>query len=99
MANRRRIAALILGVLFAFMLIFSSALIIHEADHDCCGEDCPICRVIAISLKLIRTLGLALLAAAAFSVLSRGGHVSNSHPLCRITAPRTLVRLKIRLND
>ena len=42
----KKTAALLLCVFFALAMLFSSALIIHEAGHDCAGEDCPICRAV-----------------------------------------------------
>ena len=42
----KKTAALLLCVFFALAVLFSSALIIHEAGHDCAGEDCPICRAV-----------------------------------------------------
>ncbi len=39
----RRILSAVAAALFLGFQVFSAAYIIHEADHDCCGEGCPIC--------------------------------------------------------
>lgn len=43
----KRMAAGIVAFLMLFIILFSAALIAAEADHDCTGEDCPICACIA----------------------------------------------------
>ncbi len=40
---RKRISAGIIGLMVLLIAVFSAVFIIAEADHDCCGEDCPIC--------------------------------------------------------
>ena len=66
MTSQKRIGALILCIGMALVLAVSAAFIIHEADHDCSGEDCPVCRMIAANINLLRTLGLAVIAFLAF---------------------------------
>ncbi len=39
----RRILSAVAAALFLGFQVFSAAYIIHEADHDCCGEGCPVC--------------------------------------------------------
>ncbi|MCR5332257.1 MAG: hypothetical protein K6E62_13900 [Lachnospiraceae bacterium] len=38
-----RIASGIMGSMMLFIVLFSSLFIAAEADHDCVGDDCPIC--------------------------------------------------------
>ncbi len=40
--TRRILAAVGVALLLGFQIL-STAYIIHEADHDCCGEECPVC--------------------------------------------------------
>ncbi len=44
--RHKRIVAGILGMLMLFFTLFSAFYIIAEADHDCTGDDCPICACI-----------------------------------------------------
>ncbi len=46
MPGHKRVAAGIMGLLMLFIMLFSSFYIAAEADHDCKGEDCPICACI-----------------------------------------------------
>ncbi len=99
MRNRRRICALILFIALSLIISVSFAYIAFEAHHDCCGEDCPICRTIAVNIQVIRILGLALLIAAAILILRRGQTAR-----CRWTRHNrfisgTPVSWKVRLND
>ena len=58
----RKKAALALAILFVFVMLFSHIFVIVEADHECSGEDCHICEVIATVSDTIR--GLSLVGAA-----------------------------------
>lgn len=54
------------AVLFAFLAaftLFSLFFIIIEADHDCCGENCPVCLIIQFSQRNIQLLRLILCSA------------------------------------
>ncbi len=72
MTNRRRVTALLLCIGLVFALAVSSAFIAHEAGHDCTGNDCPICQMIAVNVNLLRTIGLAVLLLLALFALLRG---------------------------
>ena len=99
MTGRKRFGALLLCIGLILVLSVSTAFIAHEADHDCCGEDCPICRTIAINISLLRTLGLAVLAALfLFFLLSARPVHCWQERYARILSG-TLVSWKIRLND
>ena len=98
MTRRKRIGALLLCVGLVLVLAVSAAFVAHEADHDCSGEDCPICLIIANTIRLLRMPGLA--AAALLSLFL----LSGSSARCRLNRPAgffsgTLVSWKIRLND
>ena len=44
----KRFKAIILAVTFASFMIFFNAFAIAEANHDCAGEQCEICRVFEV---------------------------------------------------
>ena len=100
MTNRKRSAALLICIGLVLALSVSAAFVAHEAGHhDCCGEDCPVCRTIAITKGLLRAFRLLLLSlltllapAACLCTLLRQTGVS-------VHASGTLVSWKIRLND
>ncbi len=64
MTNKKRFAAIALAALVLFVLMTSLFVIAHEADHDCTGENCPVCAFIAVCRNTLKTLGDALIAAA-----------------------------------
>lgn len=59
MAKRTRFAAACGAVLLVFALLFSVFFIVSEADHNCIGEDCPICHQIQTCQKLLEQLSTA----------------------------------------
>ncbi len=99
MTNQKRVGALILCIGMALVLAVSAAFIIHEADHDCCGEDCPICRMIAVNISLLRTLGLAVIAFLPLFFLIFGRPELHSGSRCACFFSGTPVSWKVRLND
>ncbi len=70
-SKHRKIAAGILGMLMLFVMLFSAFYIVAEADHDCAGNDCPICVCIQQCENTLHQLsnGTALQAAVIIPVL------------------------------
>ncbi len=99
MKGRKRIGALLLCIGLVLVLSVSAAFIIHEAGHDCTGEDCPICRNIAINIRLLCAAGFAALVLQAFRLLPVMRAVYGLQDRDAHFCPETLVRWKIRLND
>ena len=98
MTDRKQVRALLLCAGFILVLAVSSAFLIHEADHDCCGEDCPICRTIAMTGMLMRVLFVIASAWLLFSlpaVLS----ARRASAGARFILSETPVSRKIRMND
>lgn len=99
MRDRRRLLALLLcsGLLLA--LSVSSAFIVLEEGHTCCGETCEICESIAKTVALLRGVArFAFLLPFAACVLPL------LRAICALKAARrpafgTLVCWKVRLND
>ncbi|MCR5142246.1 MAG: hypothetical protein K6C68_06930 [Ruminococcus sp.] len=58
--SRIRATAWIVLLVFSLVLFFSSAFIIVHSDHDCTGENCSICMVLAQRHKTLHTLGTAV---------------------------------------
>ena len=58
--KRNRIIALVLAAIVFFTFAFSVCVIATEAGHDCHGENCPICEIIAICENNIKGLSLIL---------------------------------------
>ena len=98
MEKKKRIAALVLAVTVLFVMLYSALFIAAEADHDCVGENCPICYQINVCQNTLKSLSLAV-SAAAFAA-------AFTYTLCRgisvcmdCAQSYTLVSLKVKLSD
>ncbi len=94
--NRKRLAVLLAVLLFA-ALAFSALFMIAEADHDCIGEDCPVCQQIAVCAKTLELLSLTMLAVCGIRLACA---VSGKNSAFAETAASgaTLVSNKIKLS-
>ena len=68
MSKKNRIVAILLAVTVLFVMLFSVCYIAAEANHDCTGEDCPICCQISLCENTLKSLGnaIAIVIVAAF---------------------------------
>jgi hypothetical protein len=95
-APQKKRAPLILltAIILCGAVIFSGYFIISEIDHDCCGEDCPVCLQIEIAHRaleaFVRACPAFLLAVVIVQVTTR--------PHSSIFFPATLITLKIKLS-
>ncbi|MBQ7645754.1 MAG: hypothetical protein IJS94_00655 [Clostridia bacterium] len=67
MVTKRRFAAAILAAFILVAVAASLFIVVHEADHDCIGEGCPICAVVAVCQNTLKTLSGALAVCAAIA--------------------------------
>ena len=88
----------LLAAVLAVVLLSSAIYLAVEANHDCSGDDCAICRQISICENLLKSLGLAGAAAAITAVLT--------YTMCRailscteMIGTLTLVSLKVKLSN
>ena len=98
MTKKKRIISLIVAVAVFFVMLYSALYIAAEANHDCVGENCPICYQISVCENTLKNLSLAVCAvafAAAFTyTLCRS--ISSS---AAVIPSYTLVSLKVKLTD
>ncbi len=95
---RERRPPAVMAAVLALILLFSLFLPVLEAEHDCCGEDCPVCEQIRACLQLLRDLLPALAAAGTAALLSvpvRGP--GEGQVFARFET--TLIALKVKLSD
>ena len=98
MTKKFRFMTRLLAVVLAVVMLSSAIYLAVEANHDCSGEDCAICRQISICENLLKSLGLAGDAAAISAAFT--------YTVCRAILPRaemngtlTLVALKVKLSN
>ena len=96
MTNKRRIISILMILLIVFVLVSSFWFILHETHHDCTGEDCPVCAMIAICRNTLKTVLIALLLVlSALASRSAGrAFVSSS---AQFDPEETPVSLKVKL--
>lgn len=92
-----RFAAVVISMLMLSVMLFSTFYVIQESDHDCCGDDCPICFQIDQCLSLLRNIGegSAAIAITTALMLISGSTVPLLSCLVR---PVTPVSFKVRMN-
>ena len=93
-----KVSAGIVGIMVALSFVFSLFFITVEADHDCEGEDCHICRTLEVCEGLLRQSGAA--------VTSGAVPVAAVWIICLVSVPvmtyvqdKTLVTDKVKMND
>ena len=98
MTKKKRIISLIVAVAVFFVMLYSALFIVSHAEHDCVGENCPICYQISVCQNALKNLSLAV-SAAAFAA-------AFTYTLCRsisacadVTPSYTLISLKVKLTD
>ena len=96
MTERTRIISAITVITVVFVLLFSILYIAVEADHDCTGEDCPICEQIAICQQQLEQLsgGIAVIVTALFAFF---GLYVFSVKYVTVQKLCTLITLKVKL--
>ncbi len=98
MTKRERIAAAVLALLAVFVMLSSAFFIIAHADHDCTGEDCPICEQICACVKGFRRFALAALTALVIVALVYACNIRLGGKACAF-APSSPILLKVKLSN
>ena len=97
-AKANRIAAGIMSIMLLVIVLFSSFYIAAEADHDCTGEDCPICACIQQCDNTLRRIGNGS-AAQSSAVVPVLFILFVSALFVAEFSQETLVSRKVRLNN
>lgn len=96
--KKKRIIIIILTVLFALSVIFTFSFICANADHDCVGEDCPVCAEIQSCEDFLKTVAATASVAVAAIVVCKEGIVAL--PFFYDRAYNTsLITLKVKLSN
>ena len=98
MTKKFRFMTRLLAVVLAVVMLSSAVYLAVEANHDCSGEDCAICRQISICENLLKSLGLAG-AAAAITAAFTYTMCKAILPCTEMTGTLTLVALKVKLSN
>ncbi len=99
MVKWKRSGALMLCLGLLLILMVSSAFILTEADHDCCGEACPICAAVAVCGRLLCITGIAVTVALSVPALNGNGLFHMIREEAALFGSGTPVSWKVRLNN
>ena len=99
MSKKSRFLAAVVASALIFAMLFSACFIVAEADHDCSGDDCQICRQISICVDSLKSLCYSILLAVSLAVFARYPAVSMQLFSRKKPARTTLVSLKVKLSD
>ena len=98
-ARNRRIFSGLLSAFVLSVLLFSSAFVASESDHDCSGRDCPICLELQNCVATIQLMGSALGGDAVVPAQAESIGLDAS-AFCSYRAPvLTLQRLGVRFDE
>ena len=61
---------LIICLMLSLSIILSVCMIEHSSEHNCIGENCQICRDIALQRELLKSILLCLLCGSAIVLVS-----------------------------
>ena len=93
--NRKAFAILLVLV---FSLLFSSVYMILEAEHDCTGEDCPVCAALLQCEENLLLYKFIFAAAVHLIFLLPAAFGSTEKPAIQLR-PLTPISLKVQLNN
>lgn len=98
MTKKNRKIAMLLAVAVIIVLVFSAFLIAVEAEHDCIGDNCPICQLIAICENNLHNLSLSFVSTAlAFVLTYKLITIQTAYNIIREVC--TPVSLKVKLSN
>lgn len=80
------------------VIVLAGIFIVMEADHDCEGEDCPVCQCLENCQTTLRQLGAVTVTASA-SLFSVFLLITTCFHLVKVFCNDTPVSTKVRLND
>ncbi len=98
MNRKKKLLSGILCGIFAAVLVVSGALIATHLQHDCPGENCPVCAAIANWEQLLRGMALAAALGSVLLLTQRSSGISMAARFDGAAA-HTLVTLKVKLSD
>lgn len=97
MTAKKRILTAVTMFMIVFVVIYASFYIAYETEHECTGDDCPICSQIEIYESTLKNIASAVVAVAAV-VFVYGSCVQVSR-CAEIISARTLVSLCVKLSN
>lgn len=98
MMIKKTAAGILLSLSIVFAIVFSFSFIAISADHDCIGENCPICEAVARCEEAVQILGTAAAAVCAFFTSVHIIGISVCGPT-QVNYTRDPIELKVKLSN
>jgi len=89
---------LALAVCIGFSVVFTANLATADIDHDCIGENCPVCLHIETAKGFLKTLKTAGSFSSLTSHLALTAKIPENNAECNIY-PHSPIALKVRFNS
>ena len=96
--DRNKKISMMLAIVMISLIVLSVGYIVREANHDCTGEDCPVCVQIEQCLNNFRTLGTGMEIQSEIFVVEKFFGLTIFLYVCLIV-PFTLTKQKVRLDN
>lgn len=96
--NKKRFIAVTFAFMLFFVMLLSTVYIVAESEHDCIGDNCPVCSQILqceTALNTISSAAGAAAAAAVFAYILMTGTVK----VISQKPASTLISLKVQLTE
>ena len=94
----KKFAAGAIAVFVVLVMLFAAAYPVIEADHDCCGHGCHVCRCIRSCAAAMKLFAITAASIAVFMSVTRS-EVCLFIRECLKLHVSTPVTLKVRLNN
>ena len=96
--KRTKHAALIIALMLFVVMLFSALFIAHETQHECTGDGCSVCAILAVCENMLKNISAAaaaaaVLTAAVFVIIKT---LETASVFCPAATP---VSLKVKLSD
>lgn len=96
MARKKRIAAILVALLFGAAVLLSAFFIAAEANHNCAGDNCSVCGFIYACGNILRIFGGAVIGSlpvlpALFSRIGFNGAAVNTHRTFSLFAQKEML--------
>lgn len=98
MNRKKKLLTSILCGIFVAVLVVSGVLIATHLQHECLGENCPVCAAISNWEQLLRGMALAAALGNVLLLAQRSSGISMAARFDGATT-HTLVTLKVKLSD
>ncbi|MBO4212936.1 MAG: hypothetical protein J5894_02360 [Clostridia bacterium] len=99
MYDKKRIFKILVALTVLLSVLLYAAFIFANLHHDCPGENCEICSIIAICRSTIKSFGIALLILSLFTVFSAVAATLPSRRGFAGARSGSLVSMKVKLSN